>query len=445
MTSEQLQHEVDQFVANTPKSKALQSEASEYLPGGSSRGTAFYAPYPTFVDHGEGQYVYDVDGNCYLDFMINATSLILGHAYPEVTKALQEQAARGTAFSGPTESQIRLAKILCDRVPSVDTIRFTNSGTEGTMMAIRAARAFTGRYKIAKIEGGYHGSHEYVSVSVYTPSHKLDPNGTSPIPEHPGQPPSIIEDVITIPYNDLATCESIIRQHKDDLACLIMEPIVSNFGYLSATPEYLKGMRDLTQELGIILIFDEVQSFRVAPGGAQEYLGVVPDMTTFGKIIGGGMPAGAFGGRRDIMDLFDPTAEGGAELGHAGTFNANPMTMLAGEVVMNSLTPEVYERMNAQGEELRQKLRAIFDELEVTVQITGTGSLFGIQFTSEEITDYRSIVRGNAQMKKALFTGLLNEGILLQTGCAGALNTLTTDAEIDTLVDAIRRVIQRIK
>ena len=167
-----------------------------------------------------------------------------------------------------------------------------------------------------------------------------------------------------------------------------MEPIMSSFGYLPATPEYLKGMRDLTSELGIVLIFDEVQSLRVAPGGAQEYLGVVPDMTTFGKIIGGGTPAGAFGGRRDIMDLFDPTADGGAELGHAGTFNANPMTMLAGEVVMNNMTPEVYERMNAQGEELRQKLRAIFDELEVPAQVTGVGSLFGIHFTSEEITDY---------------------------------------------------------
>ena len=167
MVSEQLQREIDRFISNTPKSKELQAEASKYLPGGSTRGTAFFDPYPTFVDHGEGSYVYDVDGNRYLDFMINATSLVMGHAHPEIVHALQEQAAKGTAFSGPTEAQIRLSKILCDRVPSVETIRFTNSGTEGTLMAVRTARAFTGKHKIAKFEGGYHGSHEYVTVSVH--------------------------------------------------------------------------------------------------------------------------------------------------------------------------------------------------------------------------------------------------------------------------------------
>ena len=206
---------------------------------------------------------------------------------------LQEQAARGTAFSGPTESQIRLAKILCDRVPSMDTIRFTNSGTEGTLMAIRAARAFTGRYKIAKIEGGYHGAHEYVSVSVYPSADKLDPDETTPIPEHPGQPPSIAEDVIVLPFNDLETSQRVLRQHKDDVSCVIMEPIVSHFGYLPARLDYLQGMRELTRELGMLLIFDEVQSFRLASGGAQEAFGVIPDMTTFGKIIGGGMAVGA--------------------------------------------------------------------------------------------------------------------------------------------------------
>ncbi len=443
MTTSRAEAEIQQFVASTPKSKSLQDEAAQYLPGGSSRGTAYFAPYPTFVDHAKGHYVYDVDGNRYLDFMINATTHIMGHAHPEIVEVLQEQAERGNSFSGPTEAQVRLAKNLCERVPSLETVRFTNSGTEGTMMAIRGARAFTGKHKIAKFEGGYHGSHEYVSVSVRPAAEDLGPDATIPVAEHPGQPPSITEDVITLPYNDLATSERIIREHGDELACVIMEVVSSSFGYLEGDEDFLRGMRAVTEELGIVLIFDEVQSFRVSPGGAQEMFGVIPDMTTFGKIIGGGMPVGAWGGRRDIMALFDPSE--GAPLAHAGTFNANPMTMVAGEVVMNHLTPDVYERMNALGETLRAKLRAVFDELEVPAQVTGVASLFGIHFTDKEIVDYRSALSSDGDMTKALFTGLLNEGILIQTGGAGALNTLTTDEEVDALVDGIRRVVQRVR
>ena len=442
-TQVKLQQEIDRFIRSAPVSQGKQAEAQKYLPGGSSRGTAFFDPYPHFIERGEGHYIYDADGNRLLDFMINATSLILGHAHPDVTAAIQEQAARGTAFTGPTDQQVRLAKILTERVPSLDLVRFTNSGTEGTMMAIRAARAYTGRQKIAKFEGGYHGAHEYVSVSVRPPAEKLDPSGPTPIAEHPGLPDSILEQVIVLPYNDLDWCERVLRENASEVACLIMEPVVSSFGYLPGDIEFLKGLRDLTTELGIVLIFDEVQSFRIGPGGAQETLGVVPDMTSFGKIIGGGTPVGAFGGRADIMELFDPTS--GAAIPHAGTFNANPVTMAAGEVVMKHLTPEVYDRMNALGGELRAKLSAVFDEFEVPAQVTGIGSLFGIHFTSEQIRDYRSVVRADGTMRRALFTGLLNEGVLLQTGTAGAMNSLTETADIDTLVDATRRVVERVK
>ena len=444
MTLESLKRETERYVAGTPKSKALQEEAGQYLPGGSSRGTAYFSPYPTFVDRGEGHYVFDVDGNRYLDFMINATSLIMGHAHPLIAEALRDQALLGTAFSGPTEVQTRMARLLCERLPSVDTIRFANSGTEGTLNAIRVARAYTGKHKIAKFEGGYHGTHEYVSVSVKPSAAKLDPSGPTPIAEFLGQPPSLAEDVIVLPYNDLEHSERTIREHADELACVIMEPVASAFGYIPGNPDFLKGMRALTEELGIILIFDEVQSFRVAPGGAQELFGVVPDITALGKIIGGGMAVGAFGGRRDIMELFDPT-EGGPVIPHAGTFNANPMTMVAGEVVMEHLTADVYRRLSQLGDMLRGKLRAVFGELEVPAQITGVASLFGIHFTSEEITDYRSVIRADQQMSKALFTGLLNEGILLQAGCGGSLSTLTTESEIDTLVDATRGVVQRVR
>ena len=444
MASRNLQREIDGFRAGTPRSKRFQEEASRYLPGGSTRGAQYFAPYPAFIERGEGHYIYDVDGNRYLDFMINATSLIMGHAHPDVVKALQEQAPRGTAFSGPTDHQTRVAKILCERVPSIDKLRFVNSGTEGTLMALRAARAFTGKHKFAKFEGGYHGSAEALSISVGPPAEKLDPNGPTAIPESPGFPPGLLDDVVVLPYNDIETCERLIRKHKDELSCVMMEAVASGFGYTPGNPEFLKGIRELTEELGIVLIFDEVQSFRLSSGGAQELLGVTPDLTAMGKIIGGGMAVGAFGGREDIMAVLDPT-EGGPILGHAGTFNGNPMTMAAGEVTLNHLTPDVYKRLNALGDTLRMKLRAVFDEMDVPVQVTGIGSLYGVHFTSEEITDYRSVVRGDRQMRRALFMGLVNEGIMPSGSAGGALNVLTTESEVDSLVDATRQVVERIR
>ena len=443
MKPQALQREIERYQLRTPRARKLNQEAKESLPGGSSRGTAYFDPYPIFADHGQGHYLYDVDGNAYLDFMINATSLIMGHAHPSIVKALQEQAARGTAFSAPTELQTRLASILCGRIPSVESVRFTNSGTEGTLMAIRAARAYTGRHKIAKFEGGYHGSHEYAAVSVRPPASALDPDGPTAIPEHPGQPPSVAEGVVTLPYNNLEESQRILVAHAHELACVIMEPIASALGYVPAEAEFLRGIREVTRDLGVLLIFDEVQSFRAAPGGAQEAFHVEPDMTCLGKIIGGGMPVGAFGGREDIMALFDPSA-GGAAVAHAGTFNANPMTLSAGTVVMEAMTPEVYQRLNSLGKSLRAKLGAVFDELEVPCQITGTASFFGMHITSEPVTDYRSSLRSDKSMRHALFMGLVNEGVLLQESCAGALNSLTTEAEVDALVDAVREVLHRI-
>ena len=444
MPSQRVQREIDRHVTRTPGSRKLQEDAARYLPGGSTRAVHYLNPHPAFADRGAGSYVYDVDGNRYLDFMINATSLILGHAHPDIVRALQDQAALGTAFSGPTMSQTRLAGTLCERVPSLDTVRFTNSGTEGTLMAVRAARAFTGRPKIAKFEGGYHGAHEYVEVSVTPSRDRLDPDGPTPVPQYPGQPQGLLDDVVVLPYNDLEESERRIRSQADRIACVIMEAVASAFGYLPADPDFLQGMRDLTDELGILLIFDEVQSFRVAPGGAQERLGVTPDLTAFGKIVGGGLPVGAFGGRREVMSLFDPS-DGGAVVGHSGTFNANPMTMVAGQVTMDHLTPEAFSRLDELGAMARGKLRAVFDELDVPAQVTGIASLFGIHFTAEEITDYRSTLRGDSDMSSAFFLGMMNEGVLLQSRCAGALNVLSTEQEVDTLVDATRTVVQRIR
>jgi glutamate-1-semialdehyde 2,1-aminomutase len=431
------------YTTNHPVSKELQAEARKYLPGGSSRGTAYFDPYPFFVDRAEGHHVYDVDGNSYLDFMINATTFIVGHSNPAVVEAVKDQAEKGLSYSAPTEAQVRLAKIIVDRVPSVDKVRFTNSGTEGTLNAIRMARTYTGKTKFAKFEGGYHGNHEFVSVSVYTPLDKLDPNGPTAVPEWEGQPQSVIDDVIVLPYNDLERCQQIVREHADELAAVIMEPVASNFGYIAATQEFLQGMRDLTTELGIVLIFDEVQSFRLAPGGAQEMYGVIPDVTTFGKIIGGGLPIGAWGGKDEIMSLYDN--ENDPAITHAGTFNANPPTMVAGEETLKQLTPEVFDRMNALGDQLRDKMNAVFGELDMPGQATGVGSLFGIHFTDSEIVNYRDMMAGDQDLKTAFYTGMMNEGVLMFARAQGAICSLTTEREVDDFVDAARNVLQRIR
>ncbi len=438
MTAIGLRREIDRFEARTPRSRELQKEAVRWLPGGSSRGV-HHEPNPVFVDYGEGHYFYDADGNRYLDFILNATSLIMGHANPIVVEAIAEQAGRGTGFVGPNETAVRLARMLCERVPSLDKVRFVNSGTEATLNAIRAARAFTGRHKIAKFAGAYHGSHEYVSVSVKPPAGPHGPDGPPAAAEFHGQPPSLLDDVIVLPWNDLEVCERILRRNADGLACVIIEPIASTLGYAPARPGFLEGIRALTTDLDVLLVFDEVQTLRMSPGGAQEMLGVVPDLTAMGKMVGGGLPAGAFGGRDDIMALFDP--RGGAAIPHAGTFNANPMTMAAGEATLKHMTPDVYGRLNALGEMIRGKLRAVFDELEVPAQITGIASFFSIHFNAEEIVDHGSASRDDAELKRALSLGLLNEGIML----GSTICTLTTESEVDELVDTTRRVIQRVR
>ena len=444
MSKSNIELEVTRYKAKNPKSALLQLEAQRYLPGGSSRGTSYFDPYPHFIEKGTGPFLFDVDGNKYLDLMINATSLILGHAHPEITAVITDQASKGTAFSGPTESQISFSKVLIGRIPSFDKVRFTNSGTEATMMSIRAARQYTGKGKILKIEGGYHGSHEYVSVSVYPPASKLDPERALPIKEYTSQPDSILDQVYVTPFNDLESVQNILSRYHEEIACVIVEPVVSSFGYLPAQKEFLITLRKLTKELNVVLIFDEVQSFRIAPGGAQEYFNVIPDMTALGKIIGGGLPIGAFGGKDDIMAVFDPTG-GGAAVAHAGTFNANPMAMRAGEIVMEHLTDEVYESINHLGTTLRDQLSTLLSEFEIDATVTGIASMFGVHFSKNPIHNYRDVLMGDRDLKRAFFVGMLNENVLLQSGVAGSLNVLNTEEHVSMFIDSARNVLRRIR
>ena len=440
----EISNELERYLQSTVKSKALWEEAKQYLPGGDSRNSIFWAPYPIFVDHASGCHVVDSDGVDRLDFIGTMTTLVLGHGPKPVLDAVENQMKQGVVYNAPNAHQIRLAKLLCERIPSFDLVRFTNSGTEATLNTIRAARAVTGKSKIAKVEGGYHGSHDQVSVSVrVNPAKAGERSHPNAMAATEGLGEGTLEQVVVIPFNETTIARETLESHKGELAAVIIEPMLGSVGMLPATTEFLTMLREFTAANGIILIFDEVISYRASSGGAQEYYGITPDMTSLGKIIGGGFSIGAFGGSKEIMDLYDPTQTGGPRVAHAGTFNANPVTMLAGAATLEQLTPEVYRKLAEMTEYLRAGILKVGAELETPVQVTGLGSLFGIHFTGEELLGYRDIAAEDAAFRHQVFLGLLNEGILMAANLVGAVSTEIGEAEVDAFTSALRRVLER--
>ena len=442
--SESLAAEQARYVAANAGSSAKHNEASRWLPGGDTRNSIFWGPFPIYVSRAEGSRIVDVDGNERVDFINNMTTLILGHRHPAVVEALQEQLERGVSYPAPTPLVVEWGELMCERVQSLDKIRFVNSGTEATLNAIRAARAFSGKNLLAKCEGAYHGNHDAVQISV-TPDVGLAGDAESPtsVLTTQGMSPRAADEIVIMPYNDLDNAERIIREHSDELAAVIVEPINGQCGMVPAEPEFLDGLRRLTSELGILLIFDEVIAFRASRGGAQEYFGVTPDLTCFGKVIGGGLPVGAFGGREDIMSMWDPSGPGGPQVSHAGTFNGNPMTAAAGVATLRELTVDVYEELEKKGEYLRGKLRDVISEMEAPMGVTGAASLFAIQGTSEQVRDYRSYATNDGELLEMVFMGMMNEGYLLSNRCAGNVSAAHSYEELDGFVDAFERVLKR--
>ena len=402
--------ELTRYLETTPQSRAIWEEACRYLPDGDSRNSIFWKPYPIFTESAQGAVVTDADGVERLDFINTMTTMILGHGPAPVLDAVRQQLEYGLAYNSPNRHQVELARILCDRVPSFEKVRFTNSGTEATLNTIRVARAFTGRSKFAKVEGGYHGTHDAVMVSLrIDPTTGGDYENPQPVPSSAGLAEGTLDQAVIIPYNDVEVAGAILEAHRDELAAVIVEPVMGSVGMLPAEPEYLRMLRDFADSSGALLIFDEVISFRVAPGGSQEYFGVTPDLTSLGKIIGGGFPVGAFGGRSDIMSLYSPI--NGPVVAHAGTFNANPVTMVAGAATMTELTPNVYRRLAELTEMLRQGVRMVCSELEQPVLVTGIGSLFGIHFTEQPIRNYRDIAASDKVPRRADVHGDAQRGI----------------------------------
>lgn len=425
-----------QYRKRTPKSEALSVTAKRVMPGGDTRTNTFFLPYPLFIESGDGCRILDADGNAYLDFLANYTSMIHGHAHPKIVERVTQQLSRGTAFASPLESQIQLATAICSRVSSIERVRFCNSGTEATMNAIRAAKAFTGRNKIIKMEGGYHGSHDAASVSVAPPLERVGPN-SSPhsVPDLEGLFRGVLEDVLVVPFNDIEAASQIIERNASDLAAVIVEPMLGSGGGIPATPEFLRTLRVATRSTGALLIFDEIITFRLSFGGAQEIYGITPDLTTLGKIIGGGFPVGAFGGNAEVMALFDPSRR---RLFQGGTFNGNAISMVAGLATLEMLTRGEITRINALGDKLRQGLSKALADSNVPGEVLGAGSLLQVHMGQGSITDYRSAARGLKELVPLLHLALLNRGIFTSTRNSLCISTPMIEVDVDQAVRAFK-------
>ena len=382
------------------------------MPGGSTRTTVYSAPYPPYVAEGAGLRVRDVDGNEYRDFLGNYTSLILGHAHPTVVAAVEAQVRRGSAFAAPTEVEIELAEELRRRVPSIERLRFTSSGTEATMFAIRAARAFTGRSLVARFDRSYHGTHDQVQAGT------------------PGVPDAIGGLLVDLPWGDLDGIERTLGGRMRELAAVIVEPVQGAGGVRAPEPGFLEGLRDLCDEAGALLVFDEIISFRIAPGGAQEVYGVRPDLTTLGKIIAGGYPLAAFGGREDVLAIFDARRE--RAVSHGGTFNGNPVAAAAGLATLRELTPPVYDRLAALGDRLTARLGARIAADSLDARVVNVASLFQVLRG-----DAGTAFAPGAGRPSELWLRLLLDGFLLAPRGMGAIPTVATEVDVDDLADAI--------
>ncbi len=389
-------------------SRSLFRNASRVIPGGvNSPVRAFKAVggNPLFIEHSKGSKIYDVDGNSYIDYVLSWGPLILGHANPKVVKALCEQAARGTSFGAPTALETELARLLIKAFPSMKKVRLVNSGTEATMSAIRVARGFTGREKVIKFEGCYHGHADGLLVKAGSGA------ATFGVPTSPGVPRSYARNTITLPFNDVKALEKVIRKERKSIACVIVEPVAGNMGCVLPRVGFLKALRSLTRKYGIVLIFDEVMTgFRVAFGGAQERYGIKPDMTCLGKVIGGGLPVGAYGGNAEIMSEVSPEGP----VYQAGTLSGNPLAMSAGITTIKAISrPGVYRKLMARSEELEAALKDAASSAGVKTKFYRAGSMFCTYFTDKEVVDWATAASSDTAKFARFFSGMLQRGVNL--------------------------------
>ena len=430
---------IDAYKRRTKKSRQHDLLARKYFPGGDTRSTLYFGPYSIYMKQGRGCYLYDWDGNEYIDFLGNYSSIIHGHAHPRIIEAARAQLELGTIFGAPSEIQYLHAKHLCERVPSIDSIRYCNSGTEATQFALRGIRAFTKKNAIMKMDGGYHGTHDVAEVNLFP---DLKAIGLPSKHVETGVSPCTMEDVIIAPFNDLEITEKLIKENQDRLAGIIVEPIMGASGLINPLPGYLRGLRELSDRYEIVLIFDEIITFRLSWGGVQSMEKIIPDMTTLGKIIGGGFPIGAFGGREEIMSVFNPEKQ--QAVNHGGTFNGNNVSMGAGIAALEIYDQAAADRINDLGDRLRQGFRQVAAKAGIRVQFTGVGSLMNVHWGGRvPINAKESMLMKTAagDLVRLLHLEMLNQGIHSAPRGMFIVSTAMTDKEIDRAIEAFENSI----
>jgi glutamate-1-semialdehyde 2,1-aminomutase len=423
------------------KSKQAYKDAVKLMPGGvNSPVRAFKSVNmnPIFMERGKGSKIYDIDGNEYIDYVLSWGPLILGHANDQVIEAIKKTAENGTSFGTPTIIENKLAKLVQERVPSIEIVRMVNSGTEATMSALRLARGYTGRNKIVKFEGSYHGHGDSLLIKAGSGVATLG------LPDSPGVPKGVAENTIAVPYNDLEAVKQAFEKYGEDIACVIVEPVAGNMGVVPPVPGFLEGLREVTKEYGSLLIFDEVMTgFRVDYHCAQGYFGITPDLTCLGKVIGGGLPVGAFGGRADIMEKIAPSGP----IYQAGTLSGNPLAMTAGYETLRQLTPDVYKEFVRKADRLEEGIHAAAEKYDIPHTINRAGSMIGLFFTNEDVVNYQTARTSDLELFAKYYREMANEGIFLPPSQFEGLflSAAHTDEDIEKTIAAAEKAFKKIR
>lgn len=427
--------------------ESLYKRACEFLPGGTSRNVIFRKPHPHYVASASGCFVTDIHGIRRLDFENNIASLIHGHAHPVIVNAVCEQIKRGTAFTSGTEIEIQYAQLMCERAPGFEQIRFVNSGTEAVMAMIKTARAFTGKPKIAKAEGSYHGSYDYAEVSQNAnPSNWCDINEPNRVPNVFGTPKGVLNDVIIFPFNEIEKTINILDKYCKDIACVIIDPLPHRIGMMRASPDYIEALYNWTRKNDALLVFDEVICFRTNYDGVQSIYNVKPDLTSLGKMIGGGFPIGAFAGRSDVMSVLDPR-RCNLRFPLSGTFSANPVSMTAGKIAMEMFDREAVSKINRLAQVAIKQILEAAKIADIPLCIAGEGSMFRLHFMETPPRSYRESF-ADEKMKKVItmfLDHLYEKGVILVNSCSCMLSTVMTQTEIDMLADAMLSAFKHIR
>ncbi len=423
-------------------SRKMWEKAVNMIPGGvnsPARAFSSVGRPPLFLKQGKGSKVICEDGNEFIDYVASYGPLILGHCHPKVVESIKEQVELGTGFGSPTELENEMAELVIDAVPSIEIVRMVNSGTEATMSALRLARGYTGKNKIVKLTGCYHGHSDGLLIKAGSGVTTLG------LPDSPGVPVSVAENTITAPYNDLDAMKQIYREYGDDIAGVILEPVAGNMGVVPPADGYLEGLRDLTREYDSLLIFDEVMTgFRVSYGGAQERYGITPDLTCLGKVIGGGLPVGAYGGKKEIMEMIAPAGS----IYQAGTLSGNPIAMTAGVETLKILREEgAYEKLEEKSSELEKGLRKAADETGAPVFITRVGAMLGMYFTEDEVCDFETASKADNELFAKYFNKMLEEGIYLAPSQYEAMfmSLAHTKEDIEKTEEAAKKALKGLK